>query len=289
MSALRPSFAIRPARAEDRDAVLAFTTATWSWGDYLAEVWDSWLAEEQGVLAVGEAAGRVVGVDKLTFLSPSEAFFQGLRIDPAVRGRGYAQAFQNYMLAEAARQGARTVRLITAHDNSAIHHMAERDGLMRGPHLVPWHTKALVAAPAAPALLLPRSPVAAAAWADLPTGPLWPLLGGRVVHHWQVQAWTADLWTAWVAAGAVWSTPDGLIVLAPPRPGSTSRFLAWLHPATAAPAALAALAQAAHHLVMPNTSLQSLLPPDPTLTTALTAAGWTADPADAQVIFEKAL
>ncbi len=289
MSPLRPSLAIRPARTEDRAAVLAFTTATWSWGDYLAEVWDGWLAEEQGVLAVGEADGRVVGVDKLTFLSPTEAFFQGLRIDPAVRGRGYAQAFQNYMLAEAARQGARVVRLITAHDNSAIHHMAERDGLVRGPDLLPWRATALDATPDPPAMLLTPGPSAAAAWADLPTGPLWSLLGGRVVHHWQVQAWTADLWTAWVAAGAVWSTSDGLIVLAPPRPGSTGRFLAWLHPAADQPAALPALAQAARRLVPPNTPLQALLPPDPALTAALTAAGWTADPSDAQVIFEKAL
>ncbi|MDQ2808119.1 MAG: GNAT family N-acetyltransferase [Chloroflexota bacterium] len=286
---LRPSLAIRPARAADQAAVLAFTTATWSWGDYLAEVWDSWLAEEQGVLAVGEAGGRVVGVDKLTFLSPTEAFFQGLRIDPAVRGRGYAQAFQHYMLAEAARQGARVVRLITAHDNSAIHHMAERDGFVRGPSLVPWRTTALPAAPDFPATLLTPGSAAAAAWADLPTGPLWVLLGGRVVHHWQVQAWTTALWTAWVAAEAVWSTPDGGIVLAPARPGSTHRFLAGLHPTAAQPAALTALAHTACRLVPPGTALQALLPPDPTLTAALTAAGWTADAADAQVIFEKAL
>ncbi len=288
MITLRPSLFIRPARAGDRDAVLAFATATWSWGDYLAEVWDRWLADEMGLLAVGEADGRVVGVDKLTLLTPTEAFFEGLRIDPAYRGRGYAQAFQNYMLAEAARRGARTVRLLTAHDNSAIHHMAARDGLVQGPSVVPWHAPAANPLPAAPAVPLSPGPAADAAWADLPNGLLWSLLGGRVAHDWHIQAWTADLWASWVIAGSVWATPPGLVVLAPAQLYANPA-LVWLHPHGGQPDHLTALAQAARRLLTPGTTFDALLPADSELTAALTAAGWAGDSSDALVLFEKAL
>ena len=109
-----PPLTIRRARAEDREAVLAFCAQTWDWGDYIAEVWDAWLADAARHVRRGDVGGQVMAVDKLTFLSDDEAFFEGLRIDPAYRGRGYAARFEEYMLAEAARQGARVVRLLTA-------------------------------------------------------------------------------------------------------------------------------------------------------------------------------
>ena len=39
---------IRPARPEDREAVLAFCMHTWDWGDYIESVWDEWLHDPQG-------------------------------------------------------------------------------------------------------------------------------------------------------------------------------------------------------------------------------------------------
>src|SRR5690348_11404580 len=107
------TFAMRPAQAADREAVLAFCRQTWDWGDYLDRVWDAWIAQPRGMFAVATVGGRVMGVDKLTFLSADEAFFEGLRVDPAYRGQGYAARMEEYLLAEAARQGARVVRLLT--------------------------------------------------------------------------------------------------------------------------------------------------------------------------------
>src|SRR5689334_10764767 len=121
-------FTVRPARDEDRAAVLAFCAQTWDWGDYLDWVWDDWMADPRGLFAVGTVGRRVVSVDKLTFLSPTEAFFEGLRVDPAYRGHGYAEQFEAHMLGEAARQGARVVRFLTAVDNFAVHKIAGRHG-----------------------------------------------------------------------------------------------------------------------------------------------------------------
>ena len=38
---------VRPARAEDRDAVLAFCAHTWADGDYIEFAWDNWLRDQQ--------------------------------------------------------------------------------------------------------------------------------------------------------------------------------------------------------------------------------------------------
>jgi GNAT superfamily N-acetyltransferase len=280
---VRPSLRLRPAQAEDRAAVLAFATHTWDWGDYLAEVWDDWLADPTGLFMVGEVAGEIVGVDKLTFVAPGEAFFEGLRIHPAYRGRSYAQAFQAHMLAEAKDQGAHVARLLTAADNTPIHHMAERDGFHRGPALDHWHATALEAG--SDALLVPLPP------ADMPPFRT-PHSAFRaptlcIAHHWHVQAWTLDFWDAQIAAGAVWTTSHGLLGFAPADPGDDTQWLAWLHPTVADEAGLTALLRAARRLATPVRPLQLMLPADPPLAAALRAAGWESDAAHSYLVFEK--
>jgi hypothetical protein len=51
---------IRPARPGDRPAMERICVQTWEWGDYIPEVWDDWLADEQGLPIVCELEGRVV-------------------------------------------------------------------------------------------------------------------------------------------------------------------------------------------------------------------------------------
>src|SRR5439155_10934562 len=102
-----PALLIRPARPEDKTAVLAFTQQTWAWGDYIQYTWDDWIADPHGSLIVGEVGGRVIGVDMLSVPRPGEGWFQGLRIDPAYRGQGYARRFEEYQLAAARQRGLR--------------------------------------------------------------------------------------------------------------------------------------------------------------------------------------
>src|SRR5437879_1326543 len=101
-----PHIEIRPARPEDRDAVLAFCTTTWEWGDYIEEVWDDWLNNSQGLLLVATADGQPVGVAHILMLSETEAWFEGMRVDPNYRRQGIAGALFNAQVAEAKRRGA---------------------------------------------------------------------------------------------------------------------------------------------------------------------------------------
>ena len=125
-----PQIEIRAARAEDRDAVLAFCTQTWEWGDYIEYVWDEWLHDPNGVLFVATSDGQPVGIGHMRMLTPTEAWLEGMRVDPAYRRQGLAGAINNEMMVEAMRRGAKVARLITESTNSNSIRLLER-GLMR--------------------------------------------------------------------------------------------------------------------------------------------------------------
>lgn len=123
-------FLIRDARQSDRAEVLEFTANTWGFGDYIEYVFDDWLNDPSGLFLVAQdpRSGRIAAIDKLSFVSPTEAWFEGLRVNPAFRGRGLAAGFQTYMIGEARKLGARTARFITNITNQQVHRMAYRDG-----------------------------------------------------------------------------------------------------------------------------------------------------------------
>jgi GNAT superfamily N-acetyltransferase len=125
-----PGFTLRDATLEDKAQVLQFTARTWEFGDYIEHVFDDWLADATGRFIVLEeqATGRIAAIDKLSFQSPEEAWFEGLRVNPDFRGHGLASRLQKYMIEQSRAYGARTLRFITLISNKPVHRMAYRDG-----------------------------------------------------------------------------------------------------------------------------------------------------------------
>jgi GNAT superfamily N-acetyltransferase len=128
---IMPDFDIRPARSEDRDAVLAFCIQTWEWGDYIQFVWDEWLNDSQGKLFVATKDGRSVGVANMRMLNKTEAWFEGMRIDPAFRQRGIASALFDAQVEEARRRGATSARLISESTNAGALRLLEQSSMSR--------------------------------------------------------------------------------------------------------------------------------------------------------------
>jgi GNAT superfamily N-acetyltransferase len=120
----------RDVRPADKPEVLALTAHTWESGDYIEYVFDDWLADPHGRFLVAEEreSGRIAAIDKLTMLSPTEAWFEGLRVHPDFRRRGLASRLQKYMIGEAARLGAQVIRLTTLATNRPVHLACYRDG-----------------------------------------------------------------------------------------------------------------------------------------------------------------
>lgn len=133
---------VRRARADDKQAVLSFASRTWDDSDYIPQVWDRWLAAADGVLLVATAGGteatdadgaplpadQAIAVARLVMLSRDEAWLEGIRVDPRVRGMNVATDFQVAELRWAAAHGVEVVRYATGQDNEGSHRLGARHG-----------------------------------------------------------------------------------------------------------------------------------------------------------------
>ncbi|MDQ3554104.1 MAG: GNAT family N-acetyltransferase [Chloroflexota bacterium] len=122
--------------------MLSFASRTWDDSDYIPEVWDRWLAATDGVLLVATSGGseatdadgtplraeQPIAVARLAMLSGDEAWLEGIRVDPRVRGMNVATDFQVAELRWAAAHGVRVVRYATGQDNEGSHRLGARHG-----------------------------------------------------------------------------------------------------------------------------------------------------------------
>ena len=135
---------VRSARAEDKDIVLAFCTHTWDWGDYIEHVWDEWLVDSQGELFVAVTDGQPTGVAHLRMVNATDAWLEGLRVDPNYRQQGIAKALNVAMLEGAMRRGATIARLVTESTNTGAIHMMDTIYMRHVGAFTPFRANPLV-------------------------------------------------------------------------------------------------------------------------------------------------
>ena len=121
----------RPALPKDTPDIMELTRTIWEGEDYVPAVWNEWLEEYEGLLAVAELGGRVVGTGKLTRFSPFDWWLEGLRVHPDLQGRGIASHLHDYLFNYWLRTGQGILRLATASFRLAVQHMAERSGFSK--------------------------------------------------------------------------------------------------------------------------------------------------------------
>jgi GNAT superfamily N-acetyltransferase len=224
---------IRLARPEDREAVLAFCTDTWEWGDYIEYVWDEWLHDPQGALFVATNDSRPVGVAHMRMLNTREAWFEGLRVDPAFRQQGIASALYDAQLKEAIRRGATTARLITESTNDGAIRLLERASMRRVGAYAPFRAMP-VTTPSKREYGLEKPTLATAVDLDdiiayLNVSNIMPSVGGLYYQGFTAYSITSELLTEKVAAQQVyvlrrWDRLDGLAI-AEPREGHREKQL----------------------------------------------------------------
>jgi GNAT superfamily N-acetyltransferase len=122
------TFSFRRASPEDRAAVEALCAKIWEGDDYIPTCFDAWAADENGEFLLGFATGpaatnngpSLIGLGKLSFLSPGEAWLEGLRKDPDSQAKGFGSALCRHFLARlAADPSISSVRFSTYFSNSA--------------------------------------------------------------------------------------------------------------------------------------------------------------------------
>lgn len=219
-----PEIEIRPARPEDREAVLAFCRQTWEWGDYIEYVWDEWLHDPKGILFVATVDGKPVAVSHLQMLNETDAWLEGMRVDPANRQHGLARALDETMLAEAMRRGATNARLITESTNTIAISLIERGLFRKIGSFAQFRAKA-EAVPASRQYGLDTPQLATQADTDdiidyLNTSNIFPTIGGLYYHRFTAYRITSDLLEAKLRAQQVyvlrrWNRLDGLAIAEP--------------------------------------------------------------------------
>jgi GNAT superfamily N-acetyltransferase len=122
---------IRRARPSDKREVLAAVRTIWGGQDRIPDVFDAWVTHRTGPFFVAESAGRVVGMGKITVVSPIEAWLEGGRVAPRWRRRGIATALIAHRVAYARERGFGVLRLSTTSDNTPIHRAARHFGFRR--------------------------------------------------------------------------------------------------------------------------------------------------------------
>ena len=133
---------IRRARPSDRRDVLAAVRTLWGGNDRIPDVFDAWVTHRTGPFFVAESAGRVVGMGKLTVVSPTEAWLEGGRVAPRWRRKGIATALIAHRIEYARERGVRVLRFSTASDNTPIHRAAKTFGFARVASLARYEAPA---------------------------------------------------------------------------------------------------------------------------------------------------
>lgn len=237
---------VRRARADDRDAVLGFAANTWDGWDYIPEVWDDWLVSPDGaflVAIVGAAAGgepaldatgqeldvgAPVAITRIASLSTTEAWLEGIRVHPRVRGMEVASDLQVAELRWVDALGATVVRYMTGEGNEGSLRLGARQGLLP---VARWrmlsHLDELGEDPAdaerrrrmdraladrrGRALRLPPGAEAGPWWAWLSNDP--GMRDGHGLYElrpWSFQALTYERLATHIAAGEVLAWPVGV-------------------------------------------------------------------------------
>jgi N-acetylglutamate synthase-like GNAT family acetyltransferase len=82
---------LRKAKLSDKKDIIKISDATWEGHDYLKNIFEKWVEEENSDFSVLEKDDRVIGTIKLTYLQDKEYWLEGLRIHPDYQGNGYAK------------------------------------------------------------------------------------------------------------------------------------------------------------------------------------------------------
>jgi GNAT superfamily N-acetyltransferase len=253
---------IRPARAGDRGAMERICAHTFEWGDYIPEVWDDWLDDEEGLVSVGEVAARVVALSKITFQTPCQTWLGGMRVDPEYRRRGIAGAFLAHDLSSSRGRGARVARLATGDHNVAVHNIASRAGMERVGRYVLWTAEPL---PARTPPLILSSDHAIQVQDFLLTSPVLAHCHGLYSSGWAWQELSAERVHDFLDSGQVSAQfdPGGSLAALAVLDTEPDRQRTWVCLADGEPSAVTALASAVRgHASQTGVEQVSIMLPD---------------------------
>lgn len=215
------TFSIRVGRESDLEAVTKFTANTFEWGDYIVEVFTSWVADgDTQVMVAVDGNDKAIALGTGFMVSPTEMWLQGVRVTETWRRMGIASEIGSELVEWGTAQGAQVARLITEGWNTAAQRQVENTGFIQRGR---WIVGSRSVAPAEPTtatnggrratahrkLELAHSSEAIPAWVSWRSGPLVGPSRGMFAHYWKWMQLTASWLETAAKDGALWSSQAG--------------------------------------------------------------------------------
>lgn len=122
---IQPIVACRPYLPQDKTFLLEIARQTWDGNDYLPFVLDGWINDTSGWIFCAILQGVTVGMIRLSHLSDTQWWLEGLRVDPAVKGKKIGQHLFTYALNFWQTRYQGVIRLLTHDTNLVSQHIAE--------------------------------------------------------------------------------------------------------------------------------------------------------------------
>jgi len=116
---------IRSPITSDKEKILAFCTDTFSWGDYIHEVYDSWMYEGQLIILEdnGEPIGMCHGIE---YVDENILWIEGIRIRPDQRKKGFAANLVLYLENKAKKHGITNGSMLIESENIPSLNLAKK-------------------------------------------------------------------------------------------------------------------------------------------------------------------
>ncbi len=205
----------RPALPQDTRDILDLTSHIWEGHDYIPLVWNDWLKDEQGLLAVALFGKRVVGMGKLTKLDEEDWWLEGLRVHPDYEGRGFASHIHDYLLQIWHEIGNGVIRLTTSSQRLAVHHICQERGFQKVAEISSFSAKTNSSQNIPDQFHRVTEAEFNHAWAYASNNPLQTYWPGFMDLGWQWLPLRAPMLLRFIQNGKVfwWKDQQGLILL----------------------------------------------------------------------------
>ncbi len=116
--------------SSDKEEVEDLTKDIWEGHDYVPNVFDKWV--EEGGFYKGILKGKIIAIDKYTWLEDDVIWLEGLRVHPEYQGMGYGREMLDRFMDIVEELDHRKEKFMTAATKDEVKHMAKESGF----HLV---------------------------------------------------------------------------------------------------------------------------------------------------------
>jgi len=120
---------VRQAKKSDKARILSFCSNTFSWGDYIDQVWDNWYSDNNGRLLVAESCGKQIALSHVAICPDKKSIWlEGIRVHPNYRRSKIATKLIEKMMQYGSKNGVRQACAIVAAGNVASQQMMLKNG-----------------------------------------------------------------------------------------------------------------------------------------------------------------